>query len=852
MPAAMAVLFLLVALQAEASMVLEWKLNETNGSPTVADSSGNGNVGKVNTTANTAFLPTGGILGGCVQFSGSGDQRIFMDTNGVFPAALNTAPYQYPLTVSVWSKNNVAGSSGQMLSLGVNNGSIYHACRQTALLDERANGLDNLIGTSAANNTGWNNIVCIWSATNSQTIYVNGVLNANGTVYGVTNRVVQFAIGGLYRAIGSAPANPYAGLMDDVAVWTDALTAQQIAAIYGLGHFSAGNASDMPGFLSAFTAGTNIALNGILWTPTNGLSGALGATGGSLATTNGYVILDNSGNGMQVIGAAVPPVVSSFIITPSQIFAGDTPTLSWNVGGASSVIINQGIGPVDLTGSSNIVTSTSSVSSTVTWTLVATNIYGSTTNFATLTVQPTPGPLKLAVHWALDESSGTTAANSLGANVAGQFVVVANLIAPTWEPANGYVGGDLLFTTVDNTNNVAVRASLGGVTLTNYPFALAAWVNTMDVATRNQTVISLVNSNASDQYYCLQVDAGQARMAIRNGAELDNYGGYVYGSGSPTDWHYVVADFERDTRRNIYVDGALIATDTNSVGGFFLPNRFSGGAIDRQSGIINPYTGRADELALFTGTLTADEVSLFYGGMTGLKLNTGEINALRNAFLQTNSVLAHGAAWVPAAGLGGNVGATGGSLDTQDAYIVMDANGNGMQISTSIPVVSALSPYNPVIGSSGPQPLAIGGLNFQSGCTVTLTNVDSGVSNSPAVTFVNSSNLTINAAFTVMPHNWSVQVINPGGVASGPLNFTVVAPPQPKIGSFKLAGGNVVLNGTNGTAGLTYSVLTSTNVALPVASWTPLATNVFGAGGSFNWTNAINPAQRQSFYIIKP
>jgi len=27
---------------------------------------------------------------------------------------------------------------------------------------------------------------------------------------------------------------------------------------------------------------------------------------------------------------------------------------------------------------------------------------------------------------------------------------------------------------------------------------------------------------------------------------------------------------------------------------------------------------------------------------------------------------------------------------------------------------------------------------------------------------------------------------------------------------------------------------------------------VFGAGGSFNWTNAINPAQRQSFYIIKP
>ena len=195
--------------------------------------------------------------------------------------------------------------------------------------------------------------------------------------------------------------------------------------------------------------------------------------------------------------------------------------------------------------------------------------------------------------------------------------------------------------------------------------------------------------------------------------------------------------------------------------------------------------------------------------------------------------------------------ANGQYMVTKDNY-----NSDAVVIHTftpaGLPVLTVLNPSSPVTGSSGPQPFGIGGLNFQAGCTVTLTNVDTGVSNSPSATFVNSSNLTINAVFTVVPHNWSVQVINPGGVASGPLNFTVVAPPQPKIGSFKLAGGNVVLNGTNGTAGLTYSVLTSTNVALPVASWTPLATNVFGAGGAFSWTNAINPAQRQSFYIIKP
>jgi hypothetical protein len=862
-PATLGVVLLLTALQSQASLVLEWKLDDTNGSPTVADSSGNGNVGKVNASSNTTFLATGGILGGCVQFSGVGDQRVYMDTSGIFPAALSTAPYQYPITISVWSKNNVAGGSGQLLSFGVNNGAVYHACRQTGFLDERANGLDNLIGTGAANNTGWNNIVCIWSATNSQTIYVNGVLNASATKFGVTNKIVQFAIGGLYRVIGSAPGNAFAGLMDDVAVWTDVLTAQQIAAIYGLGHFSAGNASDMPQFLAAFTAGTNLALNQIVWKPTNGLSGVLGATGGTVAGTNAYVVLDGSGNGMQVIGAAVPPAVSSFAITPSLIFAGDTPTLSWNVGGASSVTINQGIGSVALIDSTNITTSTSSVSSSVTWTLVATNSFGSTTNFATLTIQPTPGPLKLAVHWALDEASGTNAANSLGAYSVGQFIVQTNVvngvtnlsIAPAWEPTNGYLSGDLFFTDVLTTNLAVVRGDLNGVALTNYPFAMAAWVNTKDVTTRNQTVVSLCDSNSAASYYCLQVDAGQARLAARNGGEIDLYSGiYVYGSGAPTDWHYIVCDYERDNVRKIYVDGSLSATDTNQLGGFFQPNRFSGGAIDRAAnpGISAPYTGRADELALFTGTLTADDVSLFYGGMTGLKLNTGEIDTLRNAFLQTNSTTVHGAAWAPTNGLAGSVGATGGSLATQDAFIVMDNSGNGMRISTSTPSISGISPASPVTGSSGSQTLTIMGVNFQSGCTVTLTNVDASVSSSPAVTFVNSSNLTINATFTVVPHNWSVQVINPGSIVSAPFNFTVAAPPQPKISSISVVAGNVVLNGTNGTAGLTYSVLTSTNVALPLASWTPLTTNLFGAGGSFSWTNAINPAQPQSFYIIKP
>lgn len=845
-------------LRVHASMVLEWKLDETNGSPTVADSTGNGNVG---IATNATFLPTGGILGGCVHFLGGGDQRIYMDTNGVFPIQLSNAPDQYPITASVWFKSDNTSGTGQLLSFGTGIFNVYHACRQSGQLDER-NVVDYLVpypgspaGTGVNNAGVWNNVVCVWSNATSQVIYTNGVLCASsiGTIHGVTNQIVQFAIGSLYRQFGVTPANPFAGYIDDAAVWDNVLTDQQIAAIYGLGCFSSGNASDMPQFLAAFNAGTNFTLGGIVWTPTNGLSGAPGTVGGSLLTTNAYVVLDGSGNGMEVIQAHIPPQVS-ITVNPVQIFAGDTVTLSWNVGLGDSATIDQGVGTVPLSGSTSITTFTSVTSTNITWTLVATNIYGATTNHATVAMFATPGPLKLVADWGFDETNGTTAHNFVGTNVTGQFLFqYTNAIAPAWEPTNGYIVGDLFFTTNNATNLVVVRANLNGVVLTNYPCTMAAWVNTEDVVTRNETVLSLCDSNSGSAYYCLQVDAGQARLGARNGSELDLYGGYVYGSGTYADWHYIVCDFERDNLRKIYVDGSLTGTDTNALGGFVHVNRFSAGAIDRKNGsMANPYTGHADEAALFTGTLTPDEVSLFYGVMKGLGLNTAEIDTLRNAFLQNNPAVVHGAAWVPATGLSGSAGTTGGSLFTQDAYIVMDETGDGMQITTSVPAISGIIPSSPVIGSSGLQTLNILGVNFQSGCTVALTNVDTSTSFSPVVTFVNSSNLTINVNLGVVSHNWILQVINPGNASSSLYSFTVAAPPQPRITGIRAVSGNITLTGTNGTAGLTYSVLVSTNLSQPVASWTPLSTNTFGAGGLFNWTNPITAGPPQLFYLIKP
>lgn len=79
----------------------------------------------------------------------------------------------------------------------------------------------------------------------------------------------------------------------------------------------------------------------------------------------------------------------------------------------------------------------------------------------------------------------------------------------------------------------------------------------------------------------------------------------------------------------------------------------------------------------------------------------------------------------------------------------------------------------------------------------------------------------------------------------------VAAPSQPVIGSATLSGGNLILAGTGGTTNGTFYVLTSTNLATPLANWTPLSTNTFDGSGNFSVTNAINPANPHQFYLLK-
>jgi len=72
----------------------------------------------------------------------------------------------------------------------------------------------------------------------------------------------------------------------------------------------------------------------------------------------------------------------------------------------------------------------------------------------------------------------------------------------------------------------------------------------------------------------------------------------------------------------------------------------------------------------------------------------------------------------------------------------------------------------------------------------------------------------------------------------------------PKISAVAKTASGLVFSGSNGPANGTYYVLTATNIALPLASWTRASTNFFDANGNFTITNAINAGVPDQFYQL--
>jgi autotransporter-associated beta strand protein len=114
---------------------------------------------------------------------------------------------------------------------------------------------------------------------------------------------------------------------------------------------------------------------------------------------------------------------------------------------------------------------------------------------------------------------------------------------------------------------------------------------------------------------------------------------------------------------------------------------------------------------------------------------------------------------------------------------------------------------------------------------------------------VNSGFTTVNLPALTGTLTWNNTLAVNGRISV--VGQTTIPTVPPGITNFSLSGTNLVINGTNGQAGATYFILTSTNVALPLSQWKTIATNV-AAGNAFSFgaTNAVNPVLGKQFYLL--
>jgi autotransporter-associated beta strand protein len=93
---------------------------------------------------------------------------------------------------------------------------------------------------------------------------------------------------------------------------------------------------------------------------------------------------------------------------------------------------------------------------------------------------------------------------------------------------------------------------------------------------------------------------------------------------------------------------------------------------------------------------------------------------------------------------------------------------------------------------------------------------------------------------------WDTSLLNSAGKLS-----VAGAQIPPVISSVGTVGTNLTLNGTGGLAGVTYYLVSSTNVAAAMATWQRVSTNVFAANGSFTNTIPISQALPRNFFRVQ-
>ncbi|HKW30085.1 MAG TPA: glycosyl hydrolase family 28 protein [Verrucomicrobiae bacterium] len=145
--------------------------------------------------------------------------------------------------------------------------------------------------------------------------------------------------------------------------------------------------------------------------------------------------------------------------------------------------------------------------------------------------------------------------------------------------------------------------------------------------------------------------------------------------------------------------------------------------------------------------------------------------------------------------------------------------------------------------------------NLGLGGTLNLTNAD-GFAAANYTLFTYTGSLSGQPAIGATPMGFAGYTYRLDTNTAGQVKLVVAAPSPPDIENIQITsggGGNLgfVISGTGGVTNGTYYVLASTNLALPLDQWMPVATNLFDAGGNFSFTNSAPTNTPQEFFRLQ-
>ena len=413
-------------------------------------------------------------------------------------------------------------------------------------------------------------------------------------------------------------------------------------------------------------------------------------------------------------------------------------------------------------------------------------------------------------------------------------------------------------------NSLSIGSTVAGITLTNGSMG----IKFLDTAFQNPTTVFTVSPNSQMIFYNggfngsihalanSQVNIYTAPSAF-NGASiiLESNAQWLsyYNSGDqPINSaitlngvaHFIMGDHNMVYTNVVSGPGGFVEDYYNHAVVLSASNTYAGPTIIGSSGNSPSVTltGNGSILhssLIFFGGNDSTVTRMDVTGRSDQKLTLANGQSLGGIGAISGSLLEPTGSFISPGGTNTTIGVTAGS----NPVGTIAANGNVVLGGTTTIKLNG-SGVNDVVQSTGGSMTYGGVLNLQniSGSAFVAGNLFQ-------IFIASSFSGSFSSIVPVSPGAglaWDFSQINSGfiGVVSTGGTGPLISQPQ-------VAGGNLVFSGTGGTDNGTYRVLTTTNLTVPLANWTPLATNNFDASGNFTFTNPISSALHQQFYVIK-